>query len=212
MTTGAAWSVVLPVKALGQAKSRLAPLPADVRAALALAFAADTLVAVRGCALVASVLVVTDDEAAVALAEMHGAEVVRPGRPGLNAAVSLGWSRLPDGPAAALTADLPALRADELAEALRQAALVGSAFVADADGTGTTMLTTQLLAGRGRVRPRFGLGSAAAHRRLGAVPVRGELARLRRDVDTSADLAAAWSLGVGVRTAAVLGGEPAAAP
>lgn len=200
----APWSLVLPVKRLKSAKSRLAPLPPDVRAALALAFAADTLDAVLACPVVGRVLVVTDDDAVVALARERGADVLVPAGPGLNAAVEQGWSQLPDGPVVGLTADLPALRSDALADALAQAAQVDAAFVADADGTGTTTVTTRTLGGRPQLRPQFGVGSAAAHLVLGAVAVTGPLARLRRDVDTPQDLDAARVLGVGRATSDAL--------
>ncbi|MGC1212363.1 MAG: 2-phospho-L-lactate guanylyltransferase, partial [Micromonospora sp.] len=56
------WTVVVPVKRLQVAKSRLrGALPAVPHEELALALAADTVRAVRACAAVAEVLVVTDD-------------------------------------------------------------------------------------------------------------------------------------------------------
>ena len=68
-------TAVVPVKALGRAKSRLA-LPKHQRRQLALAFAADTLTAVTGCVDVAAVLVVTADADVSALASGLGAQVV----------------------------------------------------------------------------------------------------------------------------------------
>ena len=102
----------------------------------------------------------------------------------------------------ALCADLPALRPAELADALHQAATHARAFVADDAGTGTTLLT----AGPGQLLdPRFGAGSAAAHRLSGAVPIAGSLPSVRRDVDSPEDLDAAVVLGVGAWTSAALG-------
>ncbi len=102
-----------------------------------------------------------------------------------------------------LTADLPALRPAELAEALR-AARAGPPdvrhFVADASGTGTVLLAAPPGV---PLRPRFGSGSAAAHAASGARPLAGDWPSLRRDVDTAADLATAARLGLGPRTAAL---------
>ncbi len=83
------------------------------------------------------------------------------------------------------------------------AGLTSRWFVADAAGTGTTLLA----AGPGvELEPHFGAGSALRHEESGAMPVRAELASLRRDVDTEEDLAAARELGVGEHTARALGG------
>jgi 2-phospho-L-lactate/phosphoenolpyruvate guanylyltransferase len=117
---------------------------------------------------------------------------------GLNPALEHG-ARSAAGPAvAALSSDLPALRPDELAAALRAAA-DGRSFVADAQGTGTTLLT----AVGTDLRPHFGPGSAQAHLGSGAVPLAGPWPGLVRDVDTEADLRAALALGAGPRTTAV---------
>jgi 2-phospho-L-lactate guanylyltransferase len=101
----------------------------------------------------------------------------------------------------ALQADLPALRAAELSAALAEAG-DRRAFVADAEGTGTTLL---LSSPGGELAPRFGAGSARAHAESGANPVTAPVPTLRRDVDTPRDLAAAERLGLGRWTTAVLG-------
>lgn len=201
------WALVVPVKSLDVAKSRLAGFAGQRRSALALAFAADTLAAARACPDVVGIAVVTDDEAVAVLARSLGCLAV-PDEPsdGLNAALAHGaavacahWS---DALVAALSADLPALRPAELAMALQAGRQALTAFVADADGRGTTLLTA---ATPEAFAPRFGPGSAAAHRRAGAVELTGlEVPSLRRDVDTAADLAAARGLGLGHRTLAVL--------
>ncbi|MEQ6903321.1 2-phospho-L-lactate guanylyltransferase, partial [Nocardioides sp. YIM 152588] len=107
---------------------------------------------------------------------------------------------------AALLADLPALRATELDEALAAivAAGPGSHFVADADGTGTALYAAPHAA----FDPRFGAASARAHADAGARPVAGALASLRRDVDDLASLEGAIELGVGPRTRAALAPLP----
>jgi 2-phospho-L-lactate guanylyltransferase len=68
--------------------------------------------------------------------------------------------------------------------------------VADAHGTGTTLLT----AAGTELAPRFGAGSADAHRAGGAVPLVGNWPGLVRDVDTEDDLRAALQLGAGRQT------------
>ncbi len=55
------WTVLLPVKVLARAKSRLAVLAGDRRRELALALASDTVAAVLACPEVARVVVVTSD-------------------------------------------------------------------------------------------------------------------------------------------------------
>ncbi|MGW4502781.1 2-phospho-L-lactate guanylyltransferase, partial [Micromonospora sp. NPDC004336] len=88
------WTVVVPVKPLAAAKSRLrGALPAVPHEALALALAADTVAAVRACPAVAGVLVVTDDPRVAAAARRAGATPL-PDAPGagLNAALRHGAS------------------------------------------------------------------------------------------------------------------------
>lgn len=99
-----------------------------------------------------------------------------------------------------LLGDLPALRAEDLVAALESCAAHPTCVVPDAEGTGTVLLTSTV----GPPQPRFGPGSAARHA-LAATLLALDLPRLRRDVDTAADLATAMSLGVGPRTAAALG-------
>ena len=56
----------------------------------------------------------------------------------------------------------------------------------------------------GPLEPRFGPGSAAAHLAAGVRRLDGPWPRLRRDVDTAADLAAARRLGLGRHSAGAL--------
>ena len=195
------WAVVVPVKRLAGAKSRLrGALPGVPHRELALALVLDTLTAALACPAVAEVLVVTDDTEVGCRAGALGARVV-PDAPGtgLNPALRHGAALATGHPVAALAGDLPALRAGELAEALVSARM--RAFVADAAGTGTTLLA----APRGvPLDPWFGAGSALAHARSGAVPLAGAWPSLRQDVDTAVDLRAATGLGLGSHTAALL--------
>jgi 2-phospho-L-lactate guanylyltransferase len=70
------WTVLLPVKVLARAKSRLAVLAGDRRRELALALASDTVTAVLACPEVARVVVVTSDPVAGPLLAALGAVVV----------------------------------------------------------------------------------------------------------------------------------------
>src|SRR5215467_2712375 len=204
--TSLTWSLVVPVKVLAQAKTRLAALAGPDRPALALAMAADTVAAVLECPQVGRVIVVTDDpQAAEELAGL-GAVIVpdRPGR-GLNEALRHGaahaGSRWPGSGIGGLAADLPALRPAELGSALRAAARWPQAFVPDSAGSGTTLYTARPGTA---FRPRFGRGSAARHRAAGAVELtRPGLASLRRDVDEPADLHRARELGLGISNTAI---------
>ncbi len=198
------WSVLLPVKVLAQAKSRLATLAGPRRGELALAVACDTVTSVLGCDQAARALVISDDPVAAAVLGELGALVV-PDEPrdGLNAALRHGAAiaaqSWPTSGTAALSADLPALRPAELARALTAAAAWPNAFVADAAGDGTTLYTA---APGAAFRPAFGLASRARHAAGGAAELElPDIPGLRRDVDTPADLRRAAALGLGPRTA-----------
>ena len=214
LETSVRWSLVIPVKVLSQAKSRITGLAAPRRARLALAMAADTVAAAATCPAVATVIVVTDDGDAAAELAGLGA-LVLPDEPadGLNPAVGFGAAyaarRWPGRGRAGMAADLPALTGDQLGRALTAAAAARHAFVADAAGTGTTLYTA---APGADFRPRFGPGSRDAHRSAGAAELLlPGLDGLRRDVDTIGDLRAAAAIGLGPRTRAALaaaGGNP----
>ncbi|GHC84896.1 2-phospho-L-lactate guanylyltransferase [Streptomyces flavofungini] len=225
------WTVVIPLKPLERAKSRLAPAAGDgLRPALALAFAQDTVAAAVACPAVRDVVVVTDDVRASRELAALGARVV-PDTPGdgLNAALAHAAHQVrswhPEAPVAALNADLPALRPRELARVLDAAAPFPRAFLADAAGIGTTLLTA---APGTELRPQFGGPSRARHRDSGAVELGsgqagaagvtgaagaagattdiGRAGSVRQDVDTGDDLRAALALGVGPHTAAAAAG------
>ncbi|WP_309117758.1 2-phospho-L-lactate guanylyltransferase [Saccharothrix sp.] len=197
--------LVVPVKGLARAKTRLADVAVDPveRAALALAFALDTLSAATLAAGVRQVLVVTSDPAVVEEVAALGVESTPDPGAGLNPAVQAGADVLrrrdPTATIGVLHADLPALRPTELSSAIT-AARGRRAFCADRPGTGTTLLLTTP---GGALNPRLGVGSAQAHEATGAVPLTGAWPSLRSDVDTGEDLAHATTLGLG-RHSAVL--------
>jgi 2-phospho-L-lactate/phosphoenolpyruvate guanylyltransferase len=201
------WSLVVPVKVLARAKSRLVGLADEERTALALAMAADTVAAALASPSVRAVIVVTDDPLVRDTLSALGALVTadRPGA-GLNAALAFGAqlaaARWSDRGLAALTADLPALATAELTTALNSASAVTQAFVADAAGTGTTLYAAGQAAA---FCPRFGPRSGDSHRLAGAAELDlPAISGLRQDVDTLADLRIAASIGVGPRTARIL--------
>ena len=194
------WSVLMPVKVLARAKSRLAGLAGPRRAELALALACDTVTAVLACEAAARVIVITDDqEAGAALAGLGALVIPDEPRDGLNAALRHGAAyaaaRWPGCGTAALSADLPALRSAEIGRALRAASAWPTAFAADAAEDGTTLYTA--LPGAA-FRPAFGLASRARHAAGGAAELDLQgVPGLRRDVDTPADLRGAAALGLG---------------
>jgi 2-phospho-L-lactate guanylyltransferase len=204
------WTLVIPLKPLSRAKSRLADTADDeVRPGLALAFAQDTVAAAGACPGVGEVVVVTDDTRAGHELAALGARIV-PDTPGagLNAALAYAAALLrearPDAALAALNADLPALRPAELSRVLAAAEEFPRAFLPDAAGIGTTLLTA---APDTPLRPAFGGASRARHRASGAVELTpGEVDSVRLDVDTGDDLRAALALGVGPHTARAAAG------
>lgn len=204
------WTVLVPVKRLALAKTRLAPVvPAapgsPTRAELALALATDAVTAALACDRVARVLVITSDPVAGQALAVRGADVVADvPEAGLDEALRHAAEHAraddPGTGLAALSADLPALSPAALSAVLGAAARATSAVVADAVGTGTVLLTA---APGAALRPAYGAGSLARHVALGAVRLDAPPA-LRRDVDTPADLAEAARIGLGPATAALL--------
>ncbi|MDQ4038101.1 MAG: 2-phospho-L-lactate guanylyltransferase [Actinomycetota bacterium] len=201
----AGYALVVPVKRLAEAKSRLHGISPVQRQRLALAFALDTLNAASRSARVAKIVVVTDEGRVRRRCRRRRAwtVVLDPGA-GLNAAISRGTEfvaiRYPSLPVAVLMADLPALVPEELDEALAEAGRHPFAFVADADGVGTTLFAARQA---WSVATSFGNGSAARHVELGAVPITAPVPTLRRDVDTVHDVVSALALGTGPWTGAL---------
>jgi 2-phospho-L-lactate guanylyltransferase len=156
------WTVLLPVKVLARAKSRLAVLAGDRRGELALALASDTVAAVLACPEVARVVVVTSDPEAGPLLAALGAIVV-PDEPADRSA-SLGNTGLENTGAlrgagvAGVLGDLGVQ--DQLNAALRHGAAVAARRW---PGTGLAALTADLPA----VSPAE---LAAALRAAGAAP------------------------------------------
>ncbi|WP_283134175.1 2-phospho-L-lactate guanylyltransferase [Rhizohabitans arisaemae] len=200
------WSIVVPVKTLPAAKSRLAVFAGPARERLALAIALDTVAAALACPRVERLIVVTDDPVAAPPLVELGALVVRDEPDaGLNPALRHGAAEAlrlaPGSGVAAMQADLPAVRPGELTRVLDAADGFDESFLPDAAGTGTT-----LYAVRPGVpfEPRFGGASRDRHLDAGAKELLlPGVSSVRRDVDTEADLRSALALGLGPRTAEV---------
>jgi len=253
--TGAGWDVIIPIKRLDTAKSRLAGggggaaglagvddagvgregtglagVDDALRQRLALSFATDACAAALAVPAVRRVLVVTEDPVVAAQLSERGAQIVGETRgPGLNPAIEAGLDALEATGGlhrvAIMTGDLPAVSADEIGAALAAATGHRLGVLADADGTGTVLLTADgaaaevasheeparhsavteagaatepgTTASAVRPVPRFGPGSFERHRQAGHIPLPGDLPGLRRDVDTPADLAQVRRLGLG---------------
>lgn len=203
------WSVVVPVKALAGAKSRLDEA-ADLRAALSRAFLSDVLAALAGSTLVREVLVVCDEDPPGLRGDSR-LRVHRTAGHGLNPDLQEGLAIVGAGPVAIVAGDLPCLTAASIDAILAAAAGHAHAFVSDAQGVGTTML---LGAEAGTVVPQFGARSHARHTRAGAAEIASLaaldpllLSRARRDVDTPVDLWDAVRIGVGPATSSLLAAD-----
>jgi 2-phospho-L-lactate guanylyltransferase len=206
------WTILVPLKALPAAKTRLLDASPDPQAHAALvdAIRADTL---ASAATAGRLLVVTDrlpDEVPDQLPDevpnqrTPPWQVIVQVRAGLNEALHEGatYARThwPAAGVAALVGDLPSLTGAELGTALALAAEYPRAFVADAAGVGTTLVTARPEVA---LQSYFGPGSAARHATIATLLAAGP--GLRLDVDTATDLEAAHRLGVGPATRAVMG-------
>ncbi|HVE63194.1 MAG TPA: 2-phospho-L-lactate guanylyltransferase [Mycobacteriales bacterium] len=198
------WVVVVPIKELRVAKSRLAGVTDSERGDLAMAMAMDVVSAAITAQAVAAVVVVTNDlRAAAELGELGARVVADVTDSGLNDALA-GAARAagvlwPRSGVCALSSDLPCVDAATLDVALGRAAAHQRGVVPDRRGDGTTMLTAR--AGTD-LAPRYGVASRSEHMKAGAEQLDTTgLDRLRLDVDTRDDLVAALALGVGSHTA-----------
>ena len=196
------WQVLIPIKRLARAKSRLA-LPPDEREALTLAMLRDVAGAVRACRYVRTVHVVTEDAgvARTVDAERLPAWSVA-GEPGLNhelhrAAECLRQSGTRDGIAVFL-GDLPCLTTSVVSDLLLSAPQDQQSFLPDAAGSGTTVLLAPSCI---PLAPFFGKGSAVRHSRIGiALDCTADRWVARQDVDTLEALEKAIKFGVGDHT------------
>lgn len=213
--TGAAKSatsdvaLVIAVKRLGAAKTRLAPVfSAATRESVVLAMLIDTITAASAVPALQAITVVTPDDVAADAARQIGAEVLVDPTPDghlnpLNNAIAAAEASVREETPniVALQGDLPALQPQELAEAIAAAREYRRSFVGDRHGTGTSALFAFGVA----LDPHFGPDSAQRHRHSGAIELTGAWPGLRCDIDTPDDLLVARRLGVGAATAQAIG-------
>lgn len=198
---GGTFQVLLPMKSLDSAKSRLR-VGDPMRRTLAIAFLLDTLRAVAGCRLVGDAAVVTRDPAVadVVRAAGEGVRVITPQDVvGLNEelgqALTEHMSR--GRPTAVLLPDLPALSPVALEVVLSEGYRAGRpTYVADLQGDGTTVLMSP----GAPVLPRFGHLSASRHSALGMQSACADVIAARCDVDDLGALRSAVRIGVGPNT------------
>ncbi len=196
--TSAPWAIV-PVKALGEAKQRLAGvLPLKARRRLMLVMLRDVLATLAEVKALGPVVVVTPDAEVAEVAESQGARVLREVRlQGHSAAVAAGFAHAAArGAERALTlpADAPCVTPAEVARLIDAAGTQRGARVVlapshDGDGTNAVLAAPPHI-----FSLSFGPGSFARHR--AAAEAMGldcrvvELAGLGRDVDEPRDLQA----------------------
>ena len=195
------FALLVPVKSLNLAKSRLGASQRQRRELLMRAFALDAITAAATCASVSQIYVVSDEPGfdlgdAVRLPDEGDGDLNR----ALHHASLRARRRDPAAGVAAMCADLPCLSTADLDSALALA-IFPRWFVADASGSGTTLLAA---APGVELDPHFGAESARRHEESGARPVRADVPTLRMDVDTEDDLRTARRLGLGLHTTRAL--------
>ena len=168
---------VVPVRILGEGKSRLAGvLSPPRRAALVHSMLRRVLAALGAARRIDRIVVVTPDEQ---LPLPAGIEVLHDHGTGLNAAVRLAQTQLAAQGASAMlvvAADAPQVTAEEIDRLIERSRELDVAVVPDRRGEGTNALWLRLPI---RLMPQYGPGSAAAHadaaRRLGLKVARIEV-------------------------------------
>jgi len=196
VTEHADWTVLVPLKRLADAKSRL-ELPAVRRQQVAADMACAMLAACRAARRVRRIVVVLQDAADAHRFAALVDEVRLEGIPSLNLAIRRGETavrrREQHGDLAVLPGDLPFVTSVEVDHALALAAGQPRSFVPDRRGTGTSLLATT--AGV-PLNPAYGPDSARRHRSSGAVVLPVAMGSgLRHDVDVLADLRARDAVG-----------------
>ena len=182
-------AAVVPVRTLGEGKSRLSEVLSPWRRAqLVEEMLGRVLAALQGASRVDEVWVVTPGDslplpAGVRRMYDHGL--------GLNPAVELAVQHLRGRSDAMLVvaADAPQVTSEEIDRLVERAQGLAVGVVPDRHGTGTNALWLRLPT---RLMPQYGVDSAAAHldaaRRLGLAAARIEVPGLSHDVDVPEDL------------------------
>jgi len=187
--------VIVPVKRLAAAKSRLSPaLPAPQRRLLARALLDHTLNILRGLGGIEGILVVGKDRAVRSIARKSGAIFIREGEcDGLNRALTRAAGaavRLGAEAVMVLPADLPLIRKGDIKQAMRMASAPPFVVIApDRGEQGTNLL---YISPPGIIKFSFGERSFEKHiqsarRKKVRVSVLRTLA-LAQDIDRPEDL------------------------
>ncbi len=179
---------LVPVKALAEAKGRLAPwLGPSERRLLTIAMLEDVVAALQGVSGLERPAVVSPDPEIWRRADAMGCRVIeeRPGAADLNRSLTRGAASLDAGDGLlVVAADLPLASAEAIGRVLDAASEAPVVVVPSRDGAGTNVLAWRDAA---CFRPGFGPGSAARHLALPGA-VRHDEPDLALDVDTVADL------------------------
>lgn len=210
MMTGDVVAVV-PIRGLQSGKTRLAgELPPEAREALTRRMLKGVVLAARDSGVVDTIVVVSPDAAALALAREIDDGVValaqEPAAPGLNAAIGAGrdWA-LARGAAAlvVLFGDLPLLTGNDVRQLVRHGDPV--VLAPDRHGMGTNALVLRFDGAAVEFRFQFGAGSYGRHReeaeRLDVAMATSVTPGTAFDLDTPEDLrtlldAESWGLEV----------------
>jgi 2-phospho-L-lactate guanylyltransferase len=187
--------VIIPVKPLNRAKSRLASvLTPEARARLSETMFRRVLRAVEGVRALAGTLVISRDQHALAIARDHGAHTVQEsGNPELNTALTratqvvLGWR---GSAVLVLPGDLPLIISEDVQAIVDLGRADNTMVIAtDTARDGTNALFTRP---PGMVEYAYGVGSFERHVRqaesIGAQVHVYESARLALDIDVPDDL------------------------
>lgn len=186
--------VLVPIKTGPATKTRLDA--GDLRASAMQAFARDAIAALTASNQISAVFVVSPDEL-----DLGQSSWLHDSGGGLNAALTAAAEHVsrahPEHGIVAMLGDLPCLTTADVDVVLTFGQQQDRWFVADHHRTGTTMLG---VAPAQPLNPLFGEESAARHEDSGAVACDLEVISARIDIDTTADLQAAISFGVGTNT------------
>lgn len=181
---------LVPVKALDDAKSRLAPSLGPIeRRLLTIAMLEDVVAALQATGGLEPPTVISPDREIWRRADAMGCRVIEeePGAADLNRSLARAAGMLGgDGGLLVVAADLPLASPAALARVLEAAEAAPVVVVPSRDASGTNVLAWR---DRASFQPGFGSGSAARHL---AVPgaLRHDEPDLALDVDTVADLRA----------------------
>lgn len=202
-TLGAQITAIVPLKALDQAKGRLAgDLDPSSRRALVAWMFGRVMAACRDAALIGPVLVVAGDRAAADIATAHDVRILVEERPGLQRALAVADAATAAASATlVLAADLPLARGPDLDRMCAAGGGLGGGPGRSAPpavvvaptrdgGTGALYRCPPTV-----IETRYGPGSAAAHlalaRAAGVNAVVTRVPALALDVDTAGQLRAA---------------------